>query len=132
MLALTAAYIRTHRERKEAYTRSLEQEVVRLRANEANFLRELTELRALMVYHGIEVPKTQGHLQPSNGSASLFTSGEDVFELNIRLTNTREKRRQIQVVKPSSHTQHNLVASSKQSSLSPYRTHHAVVFCHSR
>lgn len=85
-----------------------------------------------MAQHGIKAPAIQGQLQLNDGSPSMSASDEEVFDLNIRITNTKERKRQIQVFRPSPHAQHDLANSSKQSSLSPYRTLHVAVVCHSR
>jgi len=42
---LTTPGIRTYRDKRDRYTRSLEEEVARVRANEANLLREVKRLR---------------------------------------------------------------------------------------
>jgi hypothetical protein len=102
-------FIRTHRERKEAYTKSLEQEVIQLRANEAKILQEtrdlyteLTALKKLMAQHGIQMPIT--HTQGQHESAlSSASSSEEVFNLSIQVTSTKQKRRQIRVYKQSEH-----------------------------
>lgn len=139
ILVLTAACVRTHRERKEAYTKYLEQEVVQLRANEARILgemrriyEELAEVKNLINLHGIKVPATHGQSQLNAGFASLPASDREIFDLNIRITNTKQKRRQIQVFKPSFHDQHDPVTGFNQTSPSQYRTLHAILVRHSR
>ncbi|KAF4546158.1 uncharacterized protein LTHEOB_4155 [Lasiodiplodia theobromae] len=59
---------RTHRERKEAYTKALEAEVLQLRSNEANLLREtktlyeeIRRLNDVLRVNGIEPTSTQSH-----------------------------------------------------------------------
>ncbi|KAF3040395.1 hypothetical protein E8E11_007468 [Didymella keratinophila] len=73
-----------------------------------------------MVQHSVEAPTTQGLLQLNDGSASWSAGHKEIFDVNIRITNTKEKRRQIRVFKPSTHAQHDLAASLKQSPPSPY------------
>ena len=131
MLAFTAAFIRTHREREEAYTRSLEQEALQLRADETEFLRELSELRLLMAQSWYQC-SCHSKTVPAGWRKYLSASDEEVFDINIRITNTKEKRRQIQASKPSSQSQHNRAISLKQSPVSPYRTLYVVVVYYSR
>ncbi|EAT79551.1 hypothetical protein HBI56_053580 [Parastagonospora nodorum] len=97
---------KTHRERKEAYTKSLEQEVIQLRANEAKIIQEtrrlyaeLTALKNYMASNGIQVPPS---LTQDVVSTSASPS-DDVFDLSIRTTNTKQKRRQIQIYKHNDH-----------------------------
>jgi hypothetical protein len=108
-LHLIGGYNRTHRERKEAYTKSLEQEVIQLRANEAKILQEtrklyteLTAMKQLMASHGIQVPASFAQ-NYDIGPTSASSTEEEVFDLSIRITNTKQKRRQICVYKPSGH-----------------------------
>ena len=78
---------RTHRERKEAYVKSLETEVVQLRANEARLFREtkslyaeLRAVKALLVTSGIPIPPA-----PPESLTSDETTQErdDAFEFSI-------------------------------------------------
>ncbi|PCH04128.1 Hypothetical protein PENO1_029080 [Penicillium occitanis (nom. inval.)] len=50
---------RTHRERKDQYFKTLESEVLRLRANEANFLKKIQELET-HIFHLREAVKRTG------------------------------------------------------------------------
>ncbi|KAF3006080.1 hypothetical protein E8E13_011057 [Curvularia kusanoi] len=117
-------------ERKEAYTRSLEQEVLQLRANEAISLKEthkvyaeLTKLRKLMAQHGIEITTSPGQSKPSEGvGASSPGSDEEFLDLDVRLTNAKLRGHQIQVFKPSHHAQHDQATASTSLSPSPYPT----------
>lgn len=120
------------------YTRSLEQEVLRLRANETKILEEtrriyaeLNDLKKLIAQQGIEVTATRENPQTVNG-IPVSASHEDVLDVNIRITNTKQRRRQIQVFKQSPHSQADPTTSVNQSSLSSYRTLHVVVVCHCR
>ena len=56
LLVLTAT-IRTHRERKEAYSASLESEVTELRALKARLFQDVAILTGLLEKNGITVPK---------------------------------------------------------------------------
>lgn len=103
---LIALSNRTHRERKEAYTKSLEQEVIQLRANEARILQETRTLYAelmafkkLMTQHGVQLPATHGQAQHKSASTSISASDEEMFNLSIQFTSTKQKRRQICVYK---------------------------------
>jgi hypothetical protein len=99
---------RTHRERKEAYTKSLENQVVQLRANEARILEEskwlyseVTALRQIVAEHGMQVPSTIVPSQP--GVAVDFRSQGDAFDLSIRFTDSKHKQRQICVERLPTH-----------------------------
>ena len=120
------------------YTRSLEQEVLRLRANETKILEEtrkvyaeLNDLKKLVAQHGIEVTATRENQQVENG-ISVSTSHENVLDVNIRISNTKQRRRQIQVFKRSPHPQADPATSVNQYSLSSYRTLHVVLVYHWR
>jgi beta-xylosidase len=100
---LIAPCTRTHRERKEAYTKSLEQEVIQLRANEAKIMQEtrklyaeLTALKNLMASNGIQAPTSF-----KNDIAPTTEYPSEEFDLSIQITNTKQKRRQIQIYKHS-------------------------------
>jgi hypothetical protein len=120
------------------YTRSLEQEVLRLRANETKILgetrrlyAELNDLKKLVVQHGIELTATRENPQVKNG-IPMSASHEDVLDVNIRITNTKHRRRQIQVFRPSRHPQDDPAISVNHSSLSPHRKLHVIVVYHYR
>lgn len=83
---------RNHRERKEAYIKSLELEVVQLRANEARLSQETkalyTEIRVmknLLVINGIPVPSPPP--QSTNDDPAPQDT-EDVFEFSISTVST--------------------------------------------
>ncbi|KAK9329030.1 hypothetical protein V1520DRAFT_327733 [Lipomyces starkeyi] len=68
---------RTHRERKEAYVKALEDEVLQLRTNEANILQEAKNLHAeigrlkrILTEHGIE-------LQSEVNSSTIYQDRDD-------------------------------------------------------
>ncbi|KAK9343953.1 hypothetical protein V1522DRAFT_437801 [Lipomyces starkeyi] len=68
---------RTHRERKEAYVRALEDEVLQLRTNEANILQEaknlhaeIGRLKSILTQHGIE-------LQSEVNSSTIYQDRDD-------------------------------------------------------
>lgn len=84
-----------------------------------------------MTQHGIEVPVAHRQLQLNAGIASLSASEGEVFDLNIRITDTKKRRRQIQVSKPSFNDQHDPPTGLKQASPSQYCTLHLVVICQS-
>jgi hypothetical protein len=91
---------RTHRERKEAYTKSLENQVIQLRANEAKILQEskwlhfeVIALRQIIADNGMHVPFHTVQSQP--GLAVDFRSQGDAFDLSIRFTDSKRKSRQI-------------------------------------
>ncbi|KAH7381419.1 hypothetical protein DE146DRAFT_670553 [Phaeosphaeria sp. MPI-PUGE-AT-0046c] len=90
---------KTHRERKEAYTKSLETEVVQLRANEAKILQEtkrlyteLTALKKIMTDHGLQVPDLSHLLVSPPGSGA-----EETFDFNLQISKGKNKQRQIRV-----------------------------------
>jgi hypothetical protein len=100
---------RTHRERKEAYTKSLELEVVQLRANEAKILQEtkrlyteLTALKRLLAENGIQVPPIFDQGQPGLAVSVDVRSHEETFDLSIQVTNSKQKQRRIQLQNPQS------------------------------
>jgi hypothetical protein len=105
---VTVSCTRTHRERKEAYTKSLEREVVQLRANEAQILQEtrrlyaeITTMKRVMAAHGIEVPTIEPNAtdqnQPGVAVSLDVTNPNEVFDLSIRVTNNKQKHRHIHV-----------------------------------
>jgi hypothetical protein len=109
---LIEAHHRTHRERKEAYTKSLENQVIALRANEARIIQEtrwlyseVTALRQIVADHSIQAPSTTISNQP--GVAVDFRSQGDAFDLSIRFTDSKQKQRQICVEKLPSSDHHN-------------------------
>jgi hypothetical protein len=107
-ISLVEHHHRTHRERKEAYTKSLENQVVQLRANEAMILQEskwlyseVTALRQIVAAHGMELPSSIVPSQP--GVAVDFRSHGDAFDLSIRFTDSKHKQRQIHVERLPTH-----------------------------
>jgi hypothetical protein len=105
---VTVSCTRTHRERKEAYTKSLEREVVQLRANEAQILQEtrrlyaeITTMKRVMAAHGIEVPTIEPNAtdqnQPGVAVSLDVTSPNEAFDLSIRVSNNKQKHRHIHV-----------------------------------
>ncbi|KAH7069564.1 hypothetical protein BKA63DRAFT_545233 [Paraphoma chrysanthemicola] len=77
---------KTHRERKEAYVKALEVEVVQLRANEARILQEtrtlyatITDLRKRLVENGIQFPSATVEV------TSDVACGEERVERSITL-----------------------------------------------
>jgi hypothetical protein len=99
---------RTHRERKEAYTKSLENQVVQLRANEAMILQEskwlyseITALRQIIADHDMQLPSSIVPSQP--GVAVNLRSQGDAFDLSIRFTDSKHKQRQIHVERLPTH-----------------------------
>ncbi|CAI9628269.1 unnamed protein product [Alternaria burnsii] len=89
---------KTHRERKEAYTASLESEVVQLRANEARLSQEaktlyseVTFLKILLTENGIAIPErpevTHGGARGGN------VEKEKTIALTIGQENKRKNRR---------------------------------------
>lgn len=113
LLVLTRG--RTYRERKEDYIKSLEEEVVQLRANEANIANETRKLysenaalRNLLLQHGIEPPP---HVEISDTSQSLADPDDAV---TVSIAKDRGKHPQIQVRPTVSHatTQDRVRSSS--------------------
>ena len=106
MLALI--YRRTHRERKEAYIKSLESEVLQLRANEAKILQETktlyTEIRKLkniILQHGIELPPLNDNFAPqplvestssANSVISIRTNSYQMQQLHVQNTSSDSDR----------------------------------------
>jgi hypothetical protein len=81
--------LRTHRERKEAYIKSLESEVIQLRANEARILQEtkalyseVSALKRLLEHNGI--PIQSAGCQPHEDAQDECTSDDHQFNLSIR------------------------------------------------
>jgi len=98
---LTLAY-RTHRERKEAYTKSLESEVVQLRANEARILQETralySEINALkntLRQNGIPVPNAG--LQGLDNASHEIASGDLLFNLSIQDARSKHDHQRIRI-----------------------------------
>jgi hypothetical protein len=93
--------LRNHRERKEAYVKSLETEVVQLRANEARILNEtkglyaeITVLKRLLVENGIQVPTSIPGQLSSGATSSAGEGSEQTFDLYIpsaKQTNRKER-----------------------------------------
>jgi hypothetical protein len=95
--------IRTHRERKEAYTASLESEVVQLRANEARLLQEtktvyseVAFLRKLLVDNGIAIPERSGVISGEEGRGENVES-EKRITLTIEQDENKKKNRRKQI-----------------------------------
>ncbi|KAL6161547.1 hypothetical protein ACJBU6_00657 [Exserohilum turcicum] len=112
-------YCRTHRERKEAYTASLESEVVRLRATKARLeteakalFAENTALKQYLNQHGIAVPiglTRDQHVIPNNSSngspgyssysssasppSSSDTAPDDTLVLSVTQEDSTSKKR---------------------------------------
>ena len=90
---------RTHRERKEAYTASLEGEVVQLRANEARLLQEtktlyseVAFLKKLLVENDIAIPqRVQMAYGGEGGGGDL--EGERRIALSVGQENKKKNRR---------------------------------------
>ncbi|OJD35301.1 uncharacterized protein BKCO1_1800069 [Diplodia corticola] len=90
---------RTHRERKEAYTKALEMEVLQLRTNEANLMQEtkrlyagIERLKETLALHGIPEPWPDSHDVAFCSSAAEDSSDNAVVtieglrtERNIRV-----------------------------------------------
>lgn len=99
IVSLTIKY-RTHRERKEAYTKSLELEVIQLRANEAKIMQEtkmlyaeITNLKSMLMRHGIEVPVSN----ISSAEEQTIVTDAPEFELYIPKTTTKGQHQRIHV-----------------------------------
>ncbi|KAK9318983.1 hypothetical protein V1517DRAFT_342150 [Lipomyces orientalis] len=60
---------RTHRERKQAYIKTLETEVLQLRTNEGNLLQEIGRLKRILTEHGIQ-------LQSEVDSSIVYQAGD--------------------------------------------------------
>ncbi|KAH7117567.1 hypothetical protein B0J11DRAFT_493165 [Dendryphion nanum] len=87
---------KTHRERKEAYTKSLESEVNILRTNETRILREVNTLQSkvlslerLLLDHGIPIPQTPG---PISSPADI---GNVTFDLSIQKCKSKNRNKRI-------------------------------------
>ncbi|KAH7070059.1 hypothetical protein FB567DRAFT_218998 [Paraphoma chrysanthemicola] len=102
---------KTHRERKEAYVKALEVEVVQLRANEARILQEtrslyatITDLKRRLVDNGIQFPSATVVIP------SEVARGEEKEERSITLQiqeMERKKGKQIGVQRhPADHNRH--------------------------
>ncbi|KAF1348362.1 hypothetical protein EJ07DRAFT_141799 [Lizonia empirigonia] len=90
---------KTHRERKEAYIKSLEQEIVHLRANEGRIMQEtrglyaqIETLKRLLTENGTQVPaeKLQAYQKSASGQDILDGS----FELSIETMEKQVQHRQ--------------------------------------
>lgn len=95
---------RTHRERKEAYIKSLESEVLQLRTNEAKILQEtktlyteIEKLKNIILQHGIELPPLNDNsaLQPlvestssANSVISIRTNSYQMQQLHVQNTSS--------------------------------------------
>ena len=95
---------RTHRERKEAYIKSLESEVLQLRTNEAKILQEtrtlyteIEKLKDIILQHGIELPPLNDNsaLQPlvkstssANSVISIRTNSYQMQQLHVQNTSS--------------------------------------------
>jgi hypothetical protein len=95
---------RTHRERKEAYTKSLEAEVVQLHANEARMLhetktlqKEIDILKNLLTINGIPVPVTRVPHVPLLTAETSFSSetSEPMFDLSIQQSKAKNRHERI-------------------------------------
>ena len=89
---------RTHRERKEAYTASLESEVVQLRANEARLSQEaktlyseVTFLKILLAENGIAIPERPEVTHGGERGGNIVK--EKTIALTIGQENKRKNRR---------------------------------------
>lgn len=101
---LTVLESRTHRERKEAYTKGLENEVVQLRANEARIMQETKELYAeirllknTLRQNGISVPNTGQ--QGFSGAVIDGALGEQSFSLSIQDARSKSEHQRIHIQK---------------------------------
>lgn len=101
---LTLPTSRTHRERKEAYTKGLENEVVQLRANEARIMQEtkalyseINMLKNTLRQNGIPVP-TVGH-QGAPGTVIGEALGVPLFSLSIQNARSRTEHQRITIQK---------------------------------
>ncbi|OCL14809.1 hypothetical protein AOQ84DRAFT_370950 [Glonium stellatum] len=99
---------RTHRERKEAYIKSLETEVLQLRTNEAKILQEtktlyaeIVKLKNILSQHGIELPPQADKLAPqpleentsfANSAISIRTNGYQKQQLHVQSTHSDSDR----------------------------------------
>ncbi|OAK96584.1 hypothetical protein IQ06DRAFT_44788 [Phaeosphaeriaceae sp. SRC1lsM3a] len=113
---------KTHRERKEAYTKALETEVVQLRANEAKIIQEtkrlyaeLTTLKKIMVDHGLQVPDLSQILV-----SPPATGVEEAFDFNMHISKGKNKQRQIRVWKSPDAQNHGQDAQTNTSYSSPF------------
>ncbi|KAJ4353755.1 uncharacterized protein N0V89_005485 [Didymosphaeria variabile] len=97
---------KTHRERKEAYIKSLETEVVQLRANEARLFREtktlyaeINAMKALLANNGIPIPSTTPLPLPSpDQTTTEVGSGiDEFFEFSIPAKAPKQQHERIQV-----------------------------------
>jgi hypothetical protein len=89
---------RTHRERKESYTASLESEVVQLRANEARLSQEaktlyseVTFLKILLAENGIAIPERPEVTHGGERGGNI--EKEKTIALTIGQENKRKNRR---------------------------------------
>jgi hypothetical protein len=96
--------IRTHRERKEAYTKCLENEVVQLRANEARIMQEtktlyaeINLLRNTLRQNGIPVPTALQQNLP--GTVPGMDLGEPTFSLSIKNATSKSEHQRIHIRK---------------------------------
>ncbi|KAF2690691.1 hypothetical protein K458DRAFT_326498 [Lentithecium fluviatile CBS 122367] len=111
---------RTHRERKEAYTKSLEAEVVQLRANESRILHEtktlyseISVLKNLLVANGIPLPASGSGALPSAGNPSAGEVPEQTFDLSIREAKARNRQERIYSQRSAMPHQHTMSSSSE-------------------
>ena len=95
---------RTHRERKEAYIKSLESEVLQLRTNEEKILQEtkilyteIEKLKNIILQHGIELPPLNDNSAPqplvestssANSVISIRTNSYQMQQLHVQNTSS--------------------------------------------
>ncbi|KAJ4302717.1 hypothetical protein N0V90_001607 [Kalmusia sp. IMI 367209] len=92
---------KTHRERKEAYIKSLETEVIQLRANEARLFQEtkrlyteMSVIKNLLLENNIPIPPG-----PQISDNINLDDSEETFEFSIRSISTKLKEQRIHVRK---------------------------------
>ncbi|KAB2574306.1 AP-1-like transcription factor YAP3 [Lasiodiplodia theobromae] len=96
---------RTHRERKEAYTKALEAEVLQLRTNEANLMQEtqrlnaaVKRLKATLDLNGIQVPWSESDEVTSDASSPEDVSTRSIVTIEDIRTERRIRVRQAAVL----------------------------------
>jgi hypothetical protein len=101
---LTLSTSRTHRERKEAYTKGLENEVVQLRANEARIMQEtkalyaeINMLRNTLRQNSIPVPTVGQQVAPDTAIGEAL--GVPSFSLSIQNARSRTEHQRITIQK---------------------------------
>ncbi|OCK76870.1 hypothetical protein K432DRAFT_334922 [Lepidopterella palustris CBS 459.81] len=94
---------RTHRERKEAYIKSLEYEVLQLRANEAKIMNEtkslyteIGKLKGILTAHGIELPSNQINI--SDAYNTPFGDALPATNASVGIRQNARKEQQIHML----------------------------------